>query len=269
MPSHPSSTTTPAKRTKRSRRGKRVPRYERLIPGIDRLILEAKLIAQGKLVAPIETAAERAQGLFHKLEMQEGNGAQLLLHYRDQAPLAPLPRHLFQPPPLFITNSQEIHTLHKCILGCGEMVEDEGEESVCHYSRHFARRAVENMGLGPHGKAEAVVAEVFEKETDEVIALFLARLNAATEILRYTCRRGCSGVERMTLEEAIFHNLWTHRQLQKALVADDLMRDKSSGFKKLYKRLFPQSRGRAGRIPWEQGLRDMITGPIDWQQILL
>ena len=149
------------------------------------------------------------------------------------------------------------------------MVEDDGEECVCHYSRHFARRAVENMGLGPHGKAEAVVAEVFKKENDEVIALFQARLNADTETPRYTCRRGCFWEERMTLEETIFHNLWTHRQLQKALMADDLMKDKGSGFKQLYQRLFPQSRGEVGQIPWEQGIRDMVIEPIDWQQILL
>ena len=183
MPSHPSSTTTPPRRTKRSRKGKRKPRYERRIPGIDRLILEA----QGKLVALVETAEERAKGWFCKLTMQEEKGEQLLLHYRNQAPLAPLPRHLFQPPPLFITDSQEIQTLHKCILGCGQMVEDDGEDYVYHYSRHYARRAVENMGLGPHGKAEAVVAEVFKKENDEVIALFQARLNADTETPCYAC----------------------------------------------------------------------------------
>ena len=235
-----------------------------MIPGIDRLILEA----QGKLVAPVETAEERAEGWFCKLTMQEGNGEQLLLHYRNQAPLAPLPRHLFQPPPLFITDSQEIQTLHKCILGCGQMVEDDGEECVCHYSRHFARRAVENMGLGPHGKAEAVVAEVFEKENEEVIELFKARADANRTIPRYTCRRGCPE-EWMTLEQITFHNLWTHRQLQKALLADDLMRDEDSGFIQLYRRLFPRSRGEVGQIPWEQGILDMALEPIDWQQILL
>ena len=148
------------------------------------------------------------------------------------------------------------------------MVEDDGEECVFHYSRHFARRAVENMGLGPHGTAVAVVAEVFEKEDEEVIECFKARVDADRTIPRYTCRRGCPE-EWMTLEQISFHNLWAHRQLQKALLADDLMKNEDSGFVHLYQRLFPLSGGEEGQIPWEQGMLDMAFEPLDWQQILL
>ena len=120
------------------------------------------------------------------------------------------------------------------------------------------------MGLGQNGEALAVMSEVMEKEEEEVVKRFMKAVEYQETQFSYYCRRNCQG-EPMTLEQIIFHNMGTHRQLQHVILRHPSMDRVHTGFPELYKRLFPSSTTDED-VPWELALEWEAN---DWQEVLL
>ena len=69
----------------------------------------------------------------------------------------------------------------------------------------------------------------------------------------------------MTLEQIIFHNMGTHRQLKHVILRHPGMERVHTGFPALYERLFPSS------ITYEDVPRELALqwAAKDWQEVLL
>ena len=213
---------------------------------------------------------ERVKMRLQQLAFQECRGAQLMAHLRHQLPLPHLPISKFEPPPLPATPTSEwadgTPAYHDCLLGCQRDIEDTDESIILHYAMHFTKKAVESMNLGQNDEAFAVMSEVLEKEEEEVVKRFMEHVEHQKTKFSYYCRRYCilQG-EPMTLEQIIFHNMGTHRQLQHVILRHPNMNKVHTGFPELYKRLFPSSTTDED-IPWELAL-DWEAN--DWQEVLL
>ena len=210
----------------------------------------------------------RVQYLVNLLQRQEKKGIRVLAKNRGGRSLAPLPKDRFEPPPLLLHTEIVPDVLeHFCLLECGESIDDTQEAIIKHYSTHYMKREMIALGLGPRGRGAAVRTVVIEHEEVEVADEFYARIKGNRVVSRYACRRGCVR-KPMGIEQIVFHNLSTHRQLQHVMLRDPQMGDPTSGIPELYFRLFPTAKNDTD-IRWEQGMGWVAQTKADWQQVLL